>query len=351
MLHLHQRLESPLAVKLPAEKAVPFSSQLNTIGHRILVEDQRAQDVPSPIFERLDAIISRIKKEASIGSVTTVEEAGNALERIERIIIAMNFVCSIPQFLVHSFAEGLQPQILQLRVIHAPENEIRRPHLLAHQDELFSHVDCDLSSLLYLSIADVLGLPLRMVEVPQHNFIRWRLSEDHHINWDTNYGFNRYTDNEYAAIHGVTPDLIVKGVYLDDLSPENVEGYFHFVRGITFQRGQKLPEAVQEYRLAVRKYPQSPVSYNNIAWLFVSVRTVQQIVTKEEALQLALKACEIHRTDNNLDTLACVYAEHKDFESAIRIETEAFQLMPKPDYRVMIDAFRNGKTYLDVHGG
>jgi tetratricopeptide (TPR) repeat protein len=170
------------------------------------------------------------------------------------------------------------------------------------------------------------------------------------LNWDTNYGFNKYTDNGYAARFGVGPEHIANGTYLADLSTESVEGYFCFIRGLTFQRANSYADAVAEYRIAITKYQQSPAACNNIAWLFVSVREVQEIVTKEDALQFALKACEIHRTDNNLDTLACVYAEHDDFQSAIEIETEAYNISPQPSYREMIEAFRDGKTWLDVHG-
>lgn len=351
MLYLHQRLFSPRVARPPEEEEPIYKTDGTSIGHRVLDEDRRAENVPSTIYKRLDAVVLRVESEVSVGDVTTIDEARAVLEEVEKVITSTNFVCSIPYYLVHSFSQGLLEKDLDRQLINVAENGLRRSHIIANEQELFSHVDCDLSSLLYLSIAEALALPLRMVEVPDHNFVRWRLNDDTHLNWDTNFGFNKYKDSGYAARYGVDPEQSANGVYLTDLSTDNVEGYFCFVRGLTFQRVSLYADAVGEYRKGIIKYPQSPAARNNIAWLFVSVREVQQMVTKEEALQFALKACDLHRTDNNLDTLGCVYAEHGDFQAAIRIETEAYDLNPLPSYREMIEAFRNGETWLDVHGG
>jgi len=353
MLHLHQRLLSPSRLpRLPKleRKQLEYQIERASIGQRILQEDDRADPVPELVFQRLDSIVEEVVNKVKVGTVNTIDQARTVLQSIEQVVTSTNFVCSIPYYLVHSFSEGLFPRDLDSQLVYAPENDLRRSHILANEDEDFSHVDCDLSSLLYLCIGEALQIPLHMVEVPQHNFIRWRLSDTLHLNWDTNYGFNKFTDSGYAARYGVDPEQIVNGTYLADLSVVNVEGYFSFVRGITFQRAQNYTDAITEYKSAVNKYPQSPSSRNNIAWLFVSIREVQQIVTSDEALQLAQQACDIDRNHSYLDTMACVYAERGDFASAIQFETEAYALSPSSGYQEMIEAFRDGKTWLDVHG-
>ena len=313
MLHSHRRLLSPR--RFPKYDRSPFEYQVKraSIGQRILQADDRAEPVPDLVFQRLDSVVEKVVDSVVVGTVTTVDEARAVLLSIEEIITSTNFVCSIPQYLVHSFAEGLLPRDLDSNLVYAPQNDFRRDHILAHEDEAFSHMDCDLSSLLYLCIGEALQIPLCMAELPDHNFIRWRLSDAVHLNWDTNYGFNKFTDSEYANIYGLDPEHIEGGTYLADLTTLNVEGYFSFVRGITFQRARNYEEAITEYRAAINHYPQSPSSRNNIAWLFVSVPEAQQIVTSDEALQLAQQACDIHRSHSHLDTMACVFAERGDF--------------------------------------
>ena len=75
----------------------------------------------------------------------------------------------------------------------------------------------------------------------------------------------------------------------------------------------------------------------------------QAIVDADEALQLSTDACDIRRSADNLDTLACVHAELGDFETAIEIEEEAYEQEPSPDLAKIISAFRADKTWLDVN--
>ena len=349
MLHLRSRaIARPSAWENVQEKQ-GYTPKYATIGHRVLDEDKQAERFPESIYQRLDNVIESVAKASINVNCSTIEEARATLTEIEDVVRVANFACSIPYYLMHSFSDGLFQKPLDQNLIGTPENSLRDAHMIAHRDETFSHVDCDLGTLLYLSIGEVLGIPLQMSEIPKHNFVRWRLGNGNHINWDTNYGFNIFTDAGYAARYGVEQEQINNSGYLADLNVENTHGYFCFVRGLTFQRQDRLPEAIAEYRAGITKYPKSPSARNNIAWQFVSKKSVRTIVSKEEALILALEACTLHRTDNNLDTLACVFAEHGDFASAIATEQEAYALNQNPSYLKMIEAFKAGKTWLDIN--
>lgn len=91
MLYLNQRFRSPIDVTFPEEKVVPYVSERNTIGHRILGEDRRAQEIPSSIFERLDTIISSIESKINVGSVTSIDDAKNILEKMGRCLNLLLF--------------------------------------------------------------------------------------------------------------------------------------------------------------------------------------------------------------------------------------------------------------------
>jgi len=332
-----------------APKVKPYKSRHSTIGHTVLDEDKRAEQFPDSIYRRLESVVDEVAK-ASIPILdNSIDEARQTLTAIEDVVKTSNFVCSIPYYLVHSFSDGLFQKPLDQRLIGTPENSIRDKHLRNHLNDLFSHVDCDLGTLLYLSVGEVIGIPLCMVEVPDHNFIRWRLRNGQYLNWDTNYGFDKFSDSEYADRYGVTADEKKHGVYLADMTVENTLGYFCFVRGLTLQRQKRLREAVNEYRSGISKYPKSPSSRNNLAWQFVSERSVQTFVSGSEAQKASEEACSLSRSHNNLDTLACVYAENGDFDLAIKTEKEAYSLSPHPSYLKMIHAFKAGKTWLDVN--
>lgn len=351
MRYLDQRLASPFKeINLFLEQEISDSVNRNTIGHNILVEDRRAESIPDAIFERLDFLISRVQNEIPLGDNQDPAVAMEKLKSIENTLIDNNYVCSIPYFLVATFAQGLQPKPLsKCGLIYAEENHNRKSHIEKHIDEGFSHVDCDLSSLLYLSISEKLDIPLCMVEVPQHNFVRWKFEDGHYINWDTNYGYNRFTDRGYSDKYGALKAQIDKGTYLSNMSRDNVIGYFCFCRGLTFEGSSNQSEAIKEYFLSIEKYPQSPISRNNLSWKFVTSRDAQNLISGSQALAFARETIAISRTYGYLDTLACVLAELGEFEEAITIETEAYNMNPSPEFEAMIKAFRQRQTWLDIH--
>jgi len=61
-----------------------------------------------------------------------------------------------------------------------------------------------------------------------------------------------------------------------------------------------------------------------------------------DALTFSLKAVAISGDANNLDTLACVYANRGDFAKAIEIETKAITMAPTenlPDFSRRLQNF------------
>ncbi len=231
MLYLPSRIIEREPTWERAGDPAAYTAKYATIGHEVLDQDKRAEQFPDSIFRRPDDVIDAVKAAQIDSNCRTVDEARVALTKIESVIGIANFVCSIPYYLVHSFSDGLFRKPLDQNLIGTPENALRDPHLLANLDEDFSHVDCDIGALLYLSAGEVIGIPLQMVEVPRHNFVRWRLPSGVHINWDTNYGFDKFSDGTYAARYGVDSTEINSGVYLADMNADNTLGYFWFCEG------------------------------------------------------------------------------------------------------------------------
>ena len=45
--------------------------------------------------------------------------------------------------------------------------------------------DCDTLTTIYLSVAEVYGLPIKAVKIPGHIFIRWKFTDGKYLNWET----------------------------------------------------------------------------------------------------------------------------------------------------------------------
>ncbi len=351
---LQQRYLSP--IRLPPDLGdAPYQPVFRTIAHTVLDADIEAENIPSAIYKKLDRIIQRAANTIQNQAELSHEQATEKLQQIEDILTEENFVCAIPYELIHSLAQGIAEKPLMPRVKDAAENARRRPHIESHLSESFSHIDCDLGTLLYLAIAEVVNLPLFMSEVPQHNFIRCRLDSGTYMNWDTNYGYGRWTNIDYAQQYGVTDALEQAGTYLANMSRDNTLGYFCFVRGILFDKMKAWDRSLREYYRGVEFYPQSPSARNNAAWLFASERAAQAYIGPADAIRFGTEACTIHRRHTHLDTLACVYAEVGEFEKAMALEQEAITLSAgaaeQEGYARMYQAFREGKTYLDMNPG
>src|SRR3989344_4526591 len=63
------------------------------------------------------------------------------------------------------------------------------------QDLLFQglrmkKIDCDMRSLIYLSMGDMLKLPIRGVTMPYHMFVRFKCDDGSSVNWETTRGIS-----------------------------------------------------------------------------------------------------------------------------------------------------------------
>ena len=86
----------------------------------------------------------------------------------------------------------------------------------------------------------------------------------------------------------------------------------------------KFDEALQEYREAVRLYPNDPMALNNLAWS-LAANPRQELRNGKEAVQLASKAVELTGQQQPvfMGTLAAAYAEDGQFAKAVEMAKQA----------------------------
>jgi Tfp pilus assembly protein PilF len=105
-------------------------------------------------------------------------------------------------------------------------------------------------------------------------------------------------------------------------------GYTLVLRADLWAYRHVYDRAIADYRAAMSMYPQSPVAFNNFAWLVVSRDVPNRRMLESDALRAAQHAVAIDRTANYLDTLACSYALAGDFAQAILVAKEATHMVP-----------------------
>ncbi|MBY0235335.1 MAG: hypothetical protein K2W93_10160 [Burkholderiaceae bacterium] len=285
----------------PAPSARAYKPKFQTIGHEVLTEESHACFVPDSAFELLDSLIERGREKYSplpIGTNNWEAAATPFFKSMGQVLLDAGFQLYIP-------TETLGDALVN-RQLDAGGQRI---------------ADCDTGSLLYMSTAEVLGLPVSMVEIKLrsgsgHNYLRWSTSAGQSMDWDTNGRAQCTTPSGQPAWQGRT------------MSRVEVLGYTRGLRGLLQQKRGRNQEAAVDYRDAAKMYPQSPWAPNNLAWLLATRAEFDKPAEAGEAVDNALRAVSIERDANNLDTLACAHARKGDFTSALAVARDVVALAP-----------------------
>lgn len=140
------------------------------IGYEVLDIESEACFVPDASYRLLDTLVDESIRD--LGFTGTNEARATAVQTSNTIASALarhNFGLYIP---TDTLGDTLE----------------YRNHL----GESERHIaDCDTSSLIYLTVADVLRKPASLVEITLpsgagHNYVRWDLGAGSYLDWDTN---------------------------------------------------------------------------------------------------------------------------------------------------------------------
>ncbi len=345
-----------LADPPPAEAPKPSAEAEKrvTVGHLLLEMEAPLGTDAKALGQRLDDLIDEIRprldprpaKDDAQGNSTF---ALRTLRLIDETLTRRNFVYSTREDLAASLGDALLPRRLEpnlfYRIAFDPSNTRRRTQILSREGREFHTADCDTVSFLYVAIGEAVDLPIALVEVPSHNFVRWYLTDRSYLNWETVHAIAR-SDAEFQRDYGIPAGAIEKGTFLARMTRENVLGYGHCIVAAGLEKQHKHAEAQQEYRVALKTYDRSPLPWNNLAWSLATSPEARDRNGKE-AVEKGLRAVELYRTANSLDTLACCYAEAGDFSKAVETAQEACRWHPgNPELVGHLIGFQRRQTWL-----
>lgn len=294
-----------------------YAQNYQTIGHRILEIEAETLDTPDVATE-LNRLIfaaeSKIKAENLIDIPDEEERAEKIFESITQTLRDNSY----------THRPGIFPGTLS--------------EVLSSPSRLF---DCDTGSFIFLSVADVLDLPISMVEVESdgsdlftdHNFVRWTLANGNTVDWDPNGEYRRYWDQQ-------TP------LYGFAWSEAQLLGYVYYVRGISWGKKGDYLRAIEDYERAIVLFPEAAKARNNLSWDLSTKNSVQNLGRQSEALELALQAVELHPTPSHKDTLACAFAINNFFRKAIDVQSKIVQDDADPEFRKRLEKFKKKQNCL-----
>lgn len=115
-------------------------------------------------------------------------------------------------------------------------------------------------STLYLALTQKLKIPCSAVNIPRHEFVRFRAG-DTKINIEVMSGGAQLSDEWYARECGIGADAITKGVYLQDLSVKELLAIILSNRGNARRLSTEHDKAICDLDLALSFYPRSVDAY------------------------------------------------------------------------------------------
>jgi len=173
-------------------------------------------------------------------------------------------------------------------------------------------------SMLYLAIADRLGIPFRGVYVPSHCFVRYE-GNGVRVNVEFAEGGVSWSDDRYRREFRIPPSR----PYLHSLAPTEVLGVFLKTLGAGYSRKGREEDALRLYDEAGRLYPGSPdVHYN-------AGVSLQKLGRLDEAAGKYRRALDLDpEMAAARDNLSILLAGKGQYDEAIEEARRAVELEP-----------------------
>lgn len=306
----------------PAQSAAPLPVE-QTLAFQMLTLERQARPLPPETETLLRQVLADGLASAGTSPPSNSREFTAFAERVAVSLAKHNFIQPlVEEDWPNSIGQSLTPVPADhpraRAYVDYSNNAPRRPYL--DLTKPLHLLDCDMGSMLIMSVAQMAGFDLNLVEVPKHNFVRWHGPGGTAVNWDWTY-WSSIPDADYAAQRGITKAQLARKAFLQSQSAVESRGYFLGVMAIPVQDPAKKLEL---RRMAVEAAPLNPTTANNAAWAFATVASGVSLGERRDAVVYGLSAWASKPNDlNYVDTVACSFAAGGNWDLAVALESYA----------------------------
>jgi len=218
---------------------VPFNRRYHTPAH-VILDMERSLGAEESDYLVLDSIIDEATRRISNGPLVRYPDPVDVLWVIDDTLGDMGFRYGMPEL----FHDGLRNREL----------------------------DCFHYTVTYISIGQVLNLPLYGVSAPEHAFVRWDADGRHDpinpdnpinrgdVNWEATDPLV-FTDAEWD--YNINPSSLMNGVFLYNLTYDELISSAHNNIAIYHEINGDYSAALNHYDRALEMYPKDPLLYSN----------------------------------------------------------------------------------------
>ncbi|HEX8308341.1 MAG TPA: hypothetical protein VF645_07965 [Allosphingosinicella sp.] len=331
----------------PVARAAPAALE-QTLAYRMLQRERALRPVPPSAEPLLRQVLSEAL--AALGPdpapPTTAEEFKAFAVKVSIVLAARNFI--------QPASTKDWPDTVGEAFAALPRNDPRvesslkadRPARLAHvkPDGPVYFVDCDIGAMLIVSVAQMVGFDVAMVEVPGHNFLRWRSPSGTTAGWDWTYWRTPDDSGRASRLQG---GLLARKVFLDSQTLAETEAYF---KSVLAGRIDDPAARLALRREAASAFPNNRVVAYGVARTF-ALSAAATPAERKEALGYSLLALSMEgggtpqSLADRMMAVACAYAANREPALAKAFVQRARTLADiDEDYGGSIAAIRSDRT-------
>lgn len=296
----------------------------STTAYQLLEIESSVRSVPEGARKLLMAVIddaTRAALRVRRKEPATRDEALKVMEAIQISLVRHNFLQPArredwPQ----TIGIALTPLTLSSEALSELLSTLANAKRANYIDrgKPFYFVDCDMGAQLFIAVGERLDWDIRLVEVPDHNFVRWHLSSGTTANWDWTQGMS-VEDSDYIPPTPFFDSLRLRGVYLRSFGPREARAYY---LGLIGSKATQKNERLRLLTEAIVDGPMQLATQNNLAWFYAT--NPEYSNQKDVAVAYALASWSARPEDGNVaDTVACSFAANGNQALAISLEDYA----------------------------
>lgn len=307
------------------------------IGHVFLDVEAKLNTVSAEMYDLVDEVIRRVKARLLASAPQDFESredyALNALATIDEVMTELNFVFPPSSRSIVTFGQSLTPTKLTkdelTAVFGMSVNARRRDHIRENYDKDFFLADCDTGSVMYLAVGEALDLPVFLVEVPQHIFVRWYFDDKEYLNWETTGGLS-HSDKHYIRNDNIPLAAIDKGIYLSKMDRSTTIGFANCLVGMVQRRNKAFAEARASFKIGMQTYVGSPLALHSFARLLENDPDASEQDWKE-VMELTTHTLNLFEDATLFHVQAMAFSASGEFAKAIQSEKRAQELYEKSE--------------------
>jgi tetratricopeptide (TPR) repeat protein len=249
----------------PISKETNYTPKYNTLAHKIILKEPDLVS-KAQAFRRLDKLIENAKKVLKKRGNYRRWQAEEIFKTIYMDMIYEGYDYKSNDFLSWGLVNGI--------------------------------LDCDNYSLIYYAVAQEIGFPIYIVNLPKHTTLLWDpdgvhdpYNKDSPANkgdfyWETTLGEIR-SDDQYKKSHSISEQSIKDGVFLNKVNNENMFAVLHNYLATKFIESRNYNEALKQINISLALDSKFAEAYNNKGIIYSNLKDYTNAVTSyNKALRL-----------------------------------------------------------------